>query len=133
MRMLIVDDDISVVELFTQAARSKDVTDIDTAGTGEEALTRVIGKTYDLITLDIRMPGVSGLDVLAPIRNMCPHAIIAVISGHVPDDFTTEMAGCADLIMRKPIFLDKFMVLIEGALTISQSLSRVQELNEVEV
>jgi len=133
MRMLIVDDDRSVVDLFIHAAQSKGIQDIDTAGTGEEALSRVIGKTYDLITLDIRMPGVSGLDVLAPIRNMCPHAIIAVISGHVPDNFTTEMAGCADLIMRKPIFLDKFIHLVEGAMTISKSLSELQELNEVEV
>ena len=133
MRMLIVDDDASVVELFTQAARSKSVSEIDTAGTGEEALSKVIGGAYDLITLDIRMPGVSGLDVLAPIRNMCPHAIIAVVSGHIPDNFTSEMAGCADIIMRKPFFLDKFLQLIDSALTISQSLAQVQQLNDVEI
>jgi len=133
MRMLIVDDDSSVVELFARAAKSRGIEEIDTANTGEEALSRVIGATYDLITLDIRMPGVSGLDVLAPIRNMCPHAIIAVISGHVPDDFTTEMAGCADLVMRKPIILDNFLKLVDGAVCIAGAMAGIRELNEVEV
>jgi CheY-like chemotaxis protein len=78
------------------------------------------------------MPGVSGLDVLAPIRNMCPHAIIAIISGHVPDNFTTEMAGCADLVMRKPIFLDNFLKLIDGAVRIAGAMDDIRELNEVD-
>lgn len=132
MHMLIVDDDLSVTDLFIQAAKSRGINEIDTANTGEEALSRVIGTTYDLITLDIRMPGVSGLDVLAPIRNMCPHAIIAIISGHVPDDFTTEMAGCADLVMRKPILLDNFLKLIDGAVSIVGAMDGIRELNEIE-
>jgi CheY-like chemotaxis protein len=132
MRMLIVDDEPSVTELFIQAAKSRGIEEIETANNGEEALSRVIGATYDLITLDIRMPGVSGLDVLAPIRNMCPHAIIAIISGHVPDNFTTEMAGCADLVMRKPIFLDNFLKLIDGAVRIAGAMDDIRELNEVD-
>ena len=132
MRVLIVDDDPSVVDFFTQAALAKGVQDVDTASSGEEALTRVIGNTYGLITLDIRMPGASGLEVLSPIRNMCPHAIIAVISGHIPDDFTSEMAGCADLIIRKPINLTSFSRLLEAAASIASTMETVKELNEVD-
>lgn len=132
MRVLIVDDDPSVVDFFTQAANARGIEDIATASSGEEALARVIGATYDLITLDIRMPGASGLEVLSPIRNMCPHAIIAIISGHVPDDFTTEMAGCADLVMHKPINLAHFNRLLEGAKRIAETISDIQELNEVD-
>ncbi len=132
MRVLIVDDDPSVVDFFTQAARAQGITEIDTASSGEEALARVIGATYDLITLDIRMPGASGLEVLSPVRNMCPHAIIAIISGHVPDDFTSEMAGCADLIMHKPINLAHFNRLLNGAKRIAHTLIEIQELNEVD-
>ena len=105
MRMLIVDDEPTVLEFFSEAARAKGVEVVDTASSGEDALGKVIGQLYDLITLDISMPGASGLEILSPIRNMCPHAIIAIISGHIPDDFTTEVAGCADLFMRKPFKL----------------------------
>jgi CheY-like chemotaxis protein len=55
MRVLIVDDEPTVLDFFSQAARAKGVENVDTASTGEEALTKVIGQNYDLITLDIRM------------------------------------------------------------------------------
>jgi CheY-like chemotaxis protein len=84
-----------------------------------------------LITLDIRLRGASGLEILSPIRNMCPHAIIAIVSGHIPDDFTTEMAGCADLLLHKPVNLANFNKLMDGALLISKTLEDVRTLNEV--
>ncbi len=133
MRVLIVDDEPTVLDFFSQAARAKGVENVDTASTGEEALAKVIGQTYDLITLDIRMPGASGLEILSPIRNMCPHAIIAVISGHIPDDFTNEMAGCADLLMHKPVNLVNFNKLMDGALKIAETLDSIKTLNEVDV
>jgi hypothetical protein len=70
---------------------------------------------------------------LSPIRNMCPHAIIAVISGHIPDDFTNELAGCADLLMHKPVNLVNFNKLIDGALKIAETLDNIKTLNEVDV
>lgn len=133
MRVLIVDDEPTVLDFFSQAARAKGVENVDTASSGEEALAKVIGQTYDLITLDIRMPGASGLEILSPIRNMCPHAIIAVISGHIPDDFTNEMAGCADLLMHKPVNLVNFNKLMDGALKIAETLDNIKTLNEVDV
>ena len=133
MRVLIVDDEPTVLDFLSQAARAKGVENVDTASTGEEALTKVIGQNYDLITLDIRMPGASGLEILSPIRNMCPHAIIAVISGHIPDDFTNELAGCADLLMHKPVNLVNFNKLIDGALKIAETLDNIKTLNEVDV
>jgi CheY-like chemotaxis protein len=72
MRMLIDDDDSSVVELFAQAAKSRGIEEIDTANTGEEALSRVIGATYDLITLDIRMLGCVGAN---------PQYVLSVLRG----------------------------------------------------
>lgn len=132
MRVLIVDDEPTVLDFFSQAAHAKGIDEVDTASTGEEALAKVIGQTYDLITLDIRMPGASGLEILSPIRNMCPHAIIAVISGHIPDDFTNEMAGCADLLMHKPVNLLNFNKLMDGAMRIAETIDDIKTLNEVD-
>ncbi|MDP6041971.1 MAG: response regulator, partial [Candidatus Latescibacteria bacterium] len=64
MRILIVDDDSKVVGLLSEAARAKGYDDIDVAESGEEAFSRVVMDTYDVITLDIQMPGASGLEVL---------------------------------------------------------------------
>ncbi len=130
MRVLIVDDEETVVDFFSQAAMAKGVADIDTAFSGEEALGLIIQKTYDLITLDIRMPGLSGLEILSPLRNMCPHAIIAVISGNIPEDLSEDLAGCADLIIHKPIRLETFNELLDGASRISQTMEEIRELGD---
>ncbi len=131
MKFLIVDDEMSVVDFFSQAAKAMGHTDIDTASSGEEALSRVIQNTYDLITLDIRMPGVSGLEVLSPIRNMCPHAIIAVISGHINEDFDMDLAGCADVVIRKPVELAKLTKLLDIATRISETIEEVHKLEDI--
>ena len=105
MRILMVDDDAQVVNFLREAARAAGHTDVDTAGSGDEALVKVIRGSYDLITLDIRMPGLSGLEVLAPVRDMCPHAVIAIVSGYIPEDPATDLAGCADVLISKPVSL----------------------------
>lgn len=126
MRILIVDDDPAVADFFVQVAESLDVPTPDTAMSGEEALGRVVNKQYDLITLDIRMPGASGLEILSMVRNMCPHAIIAVISGHFPEDISEETAHCADVMLVKPIKLDVLTALIESARAIRKQLDYVK-------
>lgn len=130
MRMLIVDDDPTVVDFFCQAAALIGGTEVDTAYSGEEALGLVVRNTYDLITLDIRMPGASGLEIIAPLRNMCPHAIIAVISGHIPDSSSLELAGCADVVIPKPIDLKTFKHLLNGARKIYDIMQEIRTLGQ---
>lgn len=115
MKVLIVDDDSAVVDFFCQVLEMRDITDPDTAGSGEEAMGRVVNEQYDLITLDIRMPGASGLDILSMVRNMCPHAIIAVISGNFPEDILEQTAMCADVMIEKPVKLDTLLKLVDSA------------------
>jgi CheY-like chemotaxis protein len=83
VRILIIDDEPSVADLFSRLAAIHGFTDIDIVSTSEEAVTHVLRARYDLITLDIRMPGASGLEIIAILHNMNPHAVIAVISGHL--------------------------------------------------
>ena len=129
MKLLIIDDDPAVVDFFGQVAETLEAGIVDTADSGEEAMARVVNGQYDLITLDIRMPGASGLEILAMIRNMCPHAIIALISGHFPDDIPEETAHCADVLLEKPVKLDVLSRLIESAKLVSLELDKVRALD----
>jgi len=128
MKLLIVDDDPAVVDFFRQVAETLEAGTIDTAGSGEEAMACVINGQYDLITLDIRMPGANGLEILSMVRNMCPHAIIALISGHFPDDMSEETAHCADVMLEKPVKLETLDLLIQSAKQMRAELDKVSAL-----
>ena len=70
MNILIIDDEKTISDFFQKVAQARGYTDIDTAISAEEALTHIIRRNYDLITLDIHMPGTSGLDAIAMLRNL---------------------------------------------------------------
>ena len=126
MKILIIDDEKSVSDYFTQVARSRGHEDIDVAASGEDALTQVMRKAYDLITLDIRMPGVSGLEIIAMLRNMCPHAVIAIMSGFIPDEIPDEVAACVDVLIPKPVSVDTFSQLLVGVEEIGVTMEKIR-------
>ena len=130
MKILIIDDEKSVSDYFTQVARSRGHEDIDVAASGEDALTQVMRKAYDLITLDIRMPGVSGLEIIAMLRNMCPHAVIAIISGYIPNEISTEVAGCVDVMIGKPVSIETFTQLLDNTAQICQFMEKIRLLGQ---
>lgn len=131
MKILLIDDEKPITEFFSALARARGHADIDTVGSGEEALARVLRKTYDLITLDIQMPGVSGLEIIAMLRNMNPHAIIAIISGYLPEEVSGEVAGCVDVMISKPVSVGKFNQLLDGAGQICDALDQIHLLGRM--
>jgi len=133
VKILIVDDERSVSDFLKGAARTRGIEDVDTAESGEEALGRVVQEEYDLITVDIKMPGVSGLEILSVLRSMCPHAVIAVISGHIPPELDEDTARAADVLLTKPIHLVTFGSLVEAAQQIMDARAAVRSLVEESV
>ena len=131
MKILIVDDDPAVVVFFKQVAKAKGHTDISTALSGEEALGKGLQAEYDLITLDIKMPGIGGLEILSLLRNMSPHAIIAIVSGHFPQSIPDETAGCADVMICKPVSVEALNRLLDAAALICKTLEGVRLLEDV--
>jgi len=123
---LIVDDDKDLNQFLSRAIKARGHESVFTANSAEDALAQVVLNEFHLITLDIKMPGASGLEVLPLLRNMCPHAVIAVISGHITEE--TINSGCADVLLDKPVSLDIFFELVDSAYQISKHLKRVQSM-----
>ena len=76
--VLVVDDDETIRQLFIRSI-SSDEWDVEAVGIGAEALERLEKRTYDLVFLDMVMPGMSGAETLAAIRARgwdCPVVII---------------------------------------------------------
>lgn len=128
MNTLIVDDDQALIHFLTQAVVARGHQEVYSAKSAEAALGEVVLRDYQLITLDIQMPGASGLEVLPLMRNMCPHAVIAIISGHIPDEVIDGLAGCADVLLDKPVALETFFELVDSAHQIGEYLGKIQKM-----
>lgn len=90
-RILIIEDDPEHAELIRMGFRRHDEFFLDFAASGEEGLEMVAATAYDLISVDLVLPGIGGLDVLVRIRKHDPDIPVVMVSGHG----TTEMAVVA--------------------------------------
>lgn len=109
-RVLIVDDEPWVQDVFRDFCELTDAIDVELAASGEEALNKVTATEYDLITLDLIMPEMSGLDVLAAIKESAPRVPVMIITGNATDSLVTRagvLGACR--VMYKPIMLETFV------------------------
>jgi len=90
-RILIIEDDPEHAELIRMGFRRHDEFFLDFAASGEEGLRMIAATTYDLISVDLVLPGIGGLDVLVRIRKHDLDIPVVMVSGHG----TTEMAVVA--------------------------------------
>lgn len=90
-RILIIEDDPEHADLIRIGFRRHDEFFLDFAASGEEGLEMISAGTYDLISVDLVLPGIGGLDVLVRIRKLDPDIPVVMVSGHG----TTEMAVVA--------------------------------------
>lgn len=81
IRVLLVDDEEEFVETLTQRLEVRDF-DVTTATSGAAALERVEDQEFDLVILDVQMPGVDGVEVLRQIKQRKPLVEVIMLTGH---------------------------------------------------
>ena len=84
-RLLIVDDEEDVREFAANFFRKRKL-DVATAASGEEALESVKSNRPDLVLLDIRMGGMSGIQALAEIKKIDKEIKVIMVTGTRPED-----------------------------------------------
>jgi len=87
--ILIIDDEVAVSNNIRKILL-KLGQDIDQAITKKEALDHINAKSYKLIVLDLRIPGVNGLELLALIRNEQPEAKVVIVTGYASIESAVE-------------------------------------------
>ena len=116
MKVLIVDDEPQVRELFKEAL--EDLTDVEVTGerSGFRAMARVNEEPYDLIFMDIMMPGLNGLQTIDEIRRIRPDSRIVMMSGHATESiFDEALAKGAESCLPKPFGLMDIRNAVERA------------------
>ena len=130
MKILIVDDEPTITDFFSRLAAVRGFHEVESVDSAPDAVSRVLRSSYDLITLDIRMPGVSGLEIIAVLRNMNPHAVICVISGFIPERIPDEVMSCIDVLLPKPVSVETFNALLDGACQLAETIEGIRMLGE---
>ena len=97
--LLIVDDDANVREALARWFTMRGYA-VTTAEDGMEAIARCREKAFTIITLDLEMPKLSGLDALAPLRELQPGVPIVVLTGYGRDAEAALSRGAAKVLMK---------------------------------
>ena len=79
-RLLAIDDDSAILGLIERIAAGEGF-DVDTTEDSADALVQLLKRPADLVLLDVRLPGVSGLDVLRSIRDMNSRCKVVLMTG----------------------------------------------------
>ena len=112
MKVLLVDDEQRFVTVLAKRLRLRGY-DADYAFTGEEALKMAAKTTYDVVTLDVKMPGIGGIQLQEKLEELNPEAKFIFVTGHGSlEDFTVGSSQ-GSAYLSKPIDIDELI----GAIT----------------
>jgi two-component system response regulator HydG len=114
-RILVIDDDDGVRESLGRMLRSAGHS-VEIAQTGEEGLTAARGNAYDVILSDMRMPGISGIEVLQRLRDLHVDSAFIVMTGFGTIDTAVEAMklGAVDFV-QKPFLRDELLMRVRSA------------------
>lgn len=114
-RVLIVDDEerfrITLKKLLTANGL-----ETDAVGSGMEAIEELQQRPYDVILLDVKMPGMSGIEALAELKKINPEVEVIILTGHASVDVAVEIMKLGGYeYLLKPCPMDELLAKIESA------------------
>ncbi len=118
-KLLIVDDHKDVLEALNLLLSDK--YDLSLALSGETAIELIKKKQFDLAIVDLKMEGMSGLDVLDKVKEISPSTKVIILTAHGTIELavTALKKGASDFI-EKPFQVDKLLVTIENILKMKE-------------
>ena len=114
-KVLLVDDERDFVEALSERLQMRDYSSAVVYG-GEEALSIVEADEPEVMVLDLKMPGIDGLEVLRRVKEKHPNVEVIVLTGHGSEDaarLCVELGACAYL--EKPVDIEKLTQALQQA------------------
>ena len=114
-RVLLVDDEVEFVKTVTKRLVRHELS-VEAVHSGDDALSHLAGKPTDVVVLDVKMPGMDGIEALRKIKARQPLVEVIMLTGHA----SVEAAiggmelGAFDYLM-KPVEFDELLYKIQDA------------------
>jgi DNA-binding NtrC family response regulator len=114
-RILLVDDEKRFRTTLSKRLKERGL-EVSLASCGVEALDMVKRDRFDVVVLDVKMPGLDGVATLSQIKRINPQVEVILLTGHTSVDFATEgLRLGAFEFMIKPCDIDELLKNIEEA------------------
>jgi DNA-binding NtrC family response regulator len=123
-KVLLVDDEEDFLESLNERLKLRKV-NAETAKSGEEALERIREEEPTVIVLDLKMPGMHGLEVLKRLKRTNPDVQVVILTGHGSEEDRKEAERLGAFAYHaKPVRMDTLMASVRGAYQRFQKLKR---------
>lgn len=115
IKVLLVDDEVDFVNTLTQRLKMRKL-NVSCVYDGEQALSKVKQEEPDVLVLDLKMPGLHGMEVLREVRKTNPNMQVIILTGHgtEKDDEEARRLGGFDFLS-KPADIDLLISKIKEA------------------
>ena len=118
-RILVIDDEDAIRKSFELALEDSGY-EVDTASSGMEGIEMLKSQSYDLVFLDLKMPGMNGVETLREIRKLNKDIPVYIVTAFYGEFFEelTHMAeqGVEFEVLNKPVDGDMILKLCQGVL-----------------
>jgi DNA-binding NtrC family response regulator len=109
LKVLLVDDEVEFLEPTAVRLRRRGVSCVTATG-GEEALKALARESFDCAVVDVKMPGMDGLELLRRIRNGFPKVAVVLLTGHASIELGVQgMEMGAFEYLLKPVELEDLL------------------------
>jgi DNA-binding NtrC family response regulator len=114
--VIVIDDDKSILRTLSRVLQ-KGGYEIDSAGTGKEAIEKLSGQSYDVALIDIKLPDMDGTDLLVMMQENLSNAVKILITGlSLVDSGAEIIEKGADACLLKPVKPEDLLSMIEEKL-----------------
>ena len=115
MKVLLVDDEQTFVQTLSERLQMRDLEN-ETVYDGEQALSFVDDKEPDVMVLDLKMPGIDGMEVLRRVKKKFPDIRVIILTGHGTDrdEEESRRIGVFDYL-KKPVDIEVLVSRIKAA------------------
>lgn len=115
IRVLLVDDEAEFLETLVKRLKKRRV-DVQGVRSGEEALEFIRRQPVDVVVLDVKMPGMDGIQTLKAIKSMDPLVEVIMLTGHASVEVAIQgmELGAFDYLM-KPMDIDELLYKVQDA------------------
>ena len=108
MKVLLVDDERKFVIMLSKRLAIRGI-DVDYAFSGEDAVAKAASNRYDVAILDVKMPGIGGIELQRKLSDLDPRLNIIFLTGHGSENDFRRGAAEAACYLAKPLQIEKLI------------------------